>query len=210
MITTTKPLFATTAADLMTCDLVRIPQTMPLREAAQLLWRNQVSGAPVVNAEGKCVGVLSAMDLLRMNEKRPDITRLTSPPLPVTCSFQTDGQAADGSAVRLCTLPSGVCPIQRVQGDQDGKEQLVCSQPNSVLVDWQIVEMEQLPLEEVRHFMTTGAVTVPSDTNIRALARMMVNSRIHRLIVVEEEDNPVGIVSSTDLLIALALCDGES
>jgi CBS domain-containing protein len=175
-----------------------------------LLWQNQVSGAPVVNAEGKCIGVLSAMDVLRMAENRPDVSRLTAPPLPVTCSYQISAQAEDGSLMRLCTLPAGVCPIQRLHEGAHGEKQIVCSQPHSVLVDWQIVELEKLPDDDVRQFMTTGPVTVRADTDIRELARMMINAHIHRLIVVDEADKPIGIVSSSDLLIALARGDDEA
>jgi predicted transcriptional regulator len=38
-----------TDGDLMTSDLVRLTEDMPLREAASLLMKNHVSGAPVVD-----------------------------------------------------------------------------------------------------------------------------------------------------------------
>ena len=81
---------------------------------------------------------------------------------------------------------------------------LVCSQPHCVLVDWQIVEVEKLPSDEVRQFMTPDPVTVRPETSIRTLARMMIDAHIHRVIVVDNERRPIGIVSSTDLLAALA------
>jgi CBS domain-containing protein len=56
-----------TAGDLMKSDLVRLPEGMPLRDAARLLLQNQIGGAPVVNVHGKCVGVFSAMDFLRLS-----------------------------------------------------------------------------------------------------------------------------------------------
>src|SRR6516162_1975130 len=59
-----KPFLALTAADLMTAPVMTIPQEMSLREAARLLSRSSISGAPVVDAEGRCVGVLSASDFV--------------------------------------------------------------------------------------------------------------------------------------------------
>jgi len=59
MRTTWKPLPALTAADLMSVGVVRLTEEMPLRDAALLLFQNQIGGAPVVNAEGKCVGFTS-------------------------------------------------------------------------------------------------------------------------------------------------------
>lgn len=60
-----KPLFTLTAGDLMSRDLVLVPRDMSLRGAARLLARAQVTGAPIVNEEGRCIGVLSATDFLR-------------------------------------------------------------------------------------------------------------------------------------------------
>ena len=44
-----KPLACLTAADLMSRDLVLVPQEMSLQGAAHLLSRSHVSGAPVVD-----------------------------------------------------------------------------------------------------------------------------------------------------------------
>jgi CBS domain-containing protein len=59
-----KRFLALTAADLMTVPVRTIPQEMPLREAARLLHRANISGAPVVDGEGRCVGVLSSSDFV--------------------------------------------------------------------------------------------------------------------------------------------------
>ena len=158
----------------------------------------------MVDSEDRCVGVLSSIDFLRLAERRADLNTPASPPLPITCSFQTKHRTADGREVILCTLAPGVCPIQVKQTDRDGEAMLVCSQPHCVLVDWQIVEVENLPNDEVRQFMTADPVTVKPETSIRALARMMIDAHIHRVIVVDNERRPIGIVSSTDLLAALA------
>lgn len=76
-----------------------------------------------------------------------------------------------------------------------------------MFVDWQMVNLENIPEEEVRRFMTADPVTVRPDTTIRTLARMMIDAHIHRIIVVNDEQWPVGILSSTDLLAVLAYCD---
>ena len=56
----------------------------------------------------------------------------------------------------------------------------------------------------VRHLMTAPAVTVHVETPIRRAADLMVNRHIHRLVVVDDQDRPVGILSSLDLLKTLA------
>jgi CBS domain-containing protein len=203
----TKPLMALTAGDLMTREVGRLPEEMPLRDAARLLLRNQVSGAPVVDGQGKCVGVLSAIDFLRLSERRADVTKPTAPPMPITCPFQVEHRTSDGKEVTLCTLPPGVCPIQVQQEGPDGEELLVCSQPHCVFVDWQMVDVEKLPEDEVRRFMIPHPVTALPTTSIRNLAWMMVDAHIHRIIVVDKEWKPIGVVSSTDLLTAMACSD---
>src|SRR5579864_1630205 len=68
MLTTTKPLLSLSAHDLMSSDVVMIPEDMSLQAAARLLSRAGIGGAPVVNANGRCVGVLSASDFLHFAE----------------------------------------------------------------------------------------------------------------------------------------------
>jgi CBS domain-containing protein len=59
-----KSFLALTAADLMTAPVLTIPQETSLREAARLLSQSSISGAPVVDAEGQCLGVLSSSDFV--------------------------------------------------------------------------------------------------------------------------------------------------
>lgn len=69
MTTTTKPLVTLTAIDLMS---VTIPQEMALWDEASLLVKNQISRMPVVDGQGKWVGVLSAADFVRVVKNKAD------------------------------------------------------------------------------------------------------------------------------------------
>ena len=53
-----------TAADIMCQDVVTLPPTSTLSEAIDLLVGNHISGAPVVDASGKLVGVITEFALL--------------------------------------------------------------------------------------------------------------------------------------------------
>jgi CBS domain-containing protein len=55
----------------------------------------------------------------------------------------------------------------------------------------------------VRHLMTTPAVTVHAGTTLAHAAQLMVTRHIHRLVVVDDEDAPIGVISSLDLLRVL-------
>src|ERR1019366_1555422 len=147
-----KALVSQTAADLMSRNVVLVPQEMSLQGAARLLSRAHVSGAPVVNEKGRCVGVLSTTDFLHWVENG------NTRPKP--------------------------------------KE--------SVCRSWQIFGNEAAPTDTVGCFMTPDPVIVAVGASIGDLAQMMLDARIHRVIVVDHDERPIGIVSSTDVLAAVA------
>lgn len=148
MQTATKPLLTLTAADLMTAPVMTIPQETSLREAARLLCRAGISGAPVVSPEGRCLGVLSSHDFVTW-------------------------AGAEGEAIRF-------------------------------IAPWgEMIDVEDAPNSEIRHYMTTQPVTAAPTTPVGELAQIMVDAHIHRVLVVEQ-NRPTGIVTSTDVLAALA------
>jgi CBS-domain-containing membrane protein len=155
MRNTNKPLFNLTARDLMTAEVESIPQWMSLPVAARMLSRAHISGAPVVDGEGRCLGVISSMDFMTWAE---------------------GGEAAPNRT----------------------------HEEDSAHSAWQMMDPEAVPTNLVRRYMTADAVTVPPGMLIGELAQKMVDAHIHRVLVVNEENKPLGIVSSTDVLAALA------
>jgi CBS-domain-containing membrane protein len=153
MIPTTKPFQSLTANDLMSRNVEAIPREMSLQSAAHLLSQAHISGAPVVDAEGKCIGVISATDFVRWVEDK------------------------DQAAIR----PRGC-----------------------VHSAWEMLDYDNLPREEVGAYMTADPIVVPPSTRIVELAQMMLDAHIHRVIVVDTRRRPIGIVSSTDILAAVA------
>jgi CBS domain-containing protein len=145
----TRSLLALTAADLMKSPVVTIPQDTSLREAARLLHRSGVSGAPVVDPEGHCIGMLSSSDF---------VTRA--------------GDEGDGI---------------------------------SFLAPWgEMIDIEESPDDELRHYMTVQPVTVAGTIPLGELAQKMVDDHIHRVLVAGEHGRPCGIVTSTDVMAAVA------
>jgi CBS-domain-containing membrane protein len=157
-MTTTKDLFDLTAEDLMSRKVITVSQEMSLPAATGILAQAQIGGAPVVDSEGRCIGVFSTANLARRTrlEKRA---------------------AQTAPAVPGC----------------------VCS-------DWQVVEhdWDTLPAESVTWYMTMDPLLAPRETRIGELAKMMADAHIHRLIVAGTDRRPIGIVSSTDVLAAVA------
>ncbi|MCI0461228.1 MAG: CBS domain-containing protein [Gemmataceae bacterium] len=204
MNTTTTAFESLTARDLMSRELIRIPQDMSMRDAARLLFQNGISGAPVVDAQGACIGVLATTDFVALTSRR------LSPAAPAEasagCGFQKKEVGPDGAEVTLCTLPLGTCPLQAVEKRADGTAVLLCVEPDSVLADWQVVELARLPDGAVTRYMTPEPVMVAPDTPIARVARLMADLHIHRVIVAGSGRKPIGIVTSTDILTACAAC----
>jgi CBS domain-containing protein len=61
--------------------------------------------------------------------------------------------------------------------------------------------------EEVRDWMTPDPVTSPPTVSVSELARAMIDAHVHRVIIAEEDGRPIGIVSSTDILAAVAYAE---
>ncbi len=58
------------------------------------------------------------------------------------------------------------------------------------------------PLVCVEDFMTEDPLMVSPDVPAAAVARLMVQNRVHRVVVADERKQPIGIITSMDLLSA--------
>jgi predicted transcriptional regulator len=158
MVSPTKPLLSLTAAELMSQTLVVIPEEMSLKGAAHLLAQAAVTGAPVVDRQGRCVGVLSSTDFVHWM-------------------------------------------------DRENREVAACAASPAFWASWQIVDTDKLPDSTVRDYMTRDPVMVVAAATLGELTRKMLDVHIHRVIVTDCTNKPIGIVSSTDVLAALVRAD---
>ncbi|MBU0484926.1 MAG: CBS domain-containing protein [Proteobacteria bacterium] len=58
-----------TAKDIMTKEVISVTPDMPVDKLAVILWENRISGAPVVNADGKLIAVVTESDLVDQTKK---------------------------------------------------------------------------------------------------------------------------------------------
>jgi CBS domain-containing protein len=68
----------------------------------------------------------------------------------------------------------------------------------------EMIDIDDSPDNEIRHYMTAQPVTVAPTTPVGELAQKMVDAHIHRVLVVIDQSRPQGIVTSTDILAAVA------
>jgi hypothetical protein len=156
MATTTKPLLDLTAEDLMSRDVVTIPERLPLRSAACLLRRARVTGAPVVDNDGRCVGMLSAVDFLCWVEEGPEAGSCPHR----SCPYQTVGRLLNGVEAVVCALVGGRCPLQEAQPSTGGREASICLRPLRGAGPLAEV-IARLPLDAVGRFMTADVAVGP-------------------------------------------------
>lgn len=199
MTTTSKPLLALTASDVMNPNVVTISQDMSLRAAAHLLFQKQIGGAPVVDSNGRCIGVLSANDFVQWAHEGG--SGAEDVPLSA-CPFRTKGRLLTGQDAMICVLEEGSCRFQNVLPTTGGRHTSVCLLPRGEVSKWQV--KKDVPVSAVLRYMNTYIDTVGPLTPLRDIARKMVEAHIHRVYVVDEQHKPIGVVLSTDVLAALA------
>jgi CBS domain-containing protein len=194
------PLEKLTVQDVMHVSVETIPQDMPAREAARVLALSRTSCVPVVDARGRCIGVLSAGDRFRWaQEDRPDARDHAVP----RCRFQVKGRLLTGEEAVICTLAEGTCPLQAVRPLTGGRHTAVCLWPDGVFTDWQ-PEVADSPHSTASDHMATDVVTVPPHMPLPELARKFLDTHIHRAIVADGDGRPLGVVTTTDVLVAVA------
>ena len=58
--------------DLMTTDVITVSPETGIRDAARLMFRNRVSGLPVVSPAGTLIGIITEADFLRLEVERQE------------------------------------------------------------------------------------------------------------------------------------------
>ena len=143
--------------DVMSENPVRLSAGATMAEAAETLQRHGVSGAPVIDDQGECVGVLTAVDFISQK-------------------IAVAGQGAEGV---------------------DVENVLVQDKPGEPY------HVETLSHDVVQNYMSEDVQSISRSATIIEAARGMCAAHIHRIVVLDEANHPVGLVSSLDLVAAM-------
>lgn len=148
------------AGDVMSPNLATVTEHMTLDHLARFFVERKISGAPVLDGEGRLTGVVTTTDLARA--------------VAETSTVQADD----------------VSVYYRNADDAETLEDL-----GQRYVEQQSLTVRELMNHRIHH--------VPETATVPEVARIMVERRIHRLIVTRDE-RPVGIISSMDVLRIVA------
>lgn len=175
--------------DLMSTDVLSLHPTDSLREAADLLTAEHISGAPV--AEGNSVtGVLSTTDILDFAVSLPGspVHRENRPDWGGFDEAGTFGpeEENEASAVYFTDLwaNAGADVLERFR-ETDRPE-------------WDVLDEHT-----VSEAMSRGLHALYPDTTADEAARYLLEHEIHRVLVLED-DELVGVVTTSDLVRAIA------
>lgn len=87
--------------------------------------------------------------------------------------------------------------------DVDQADEPNAAPTDCVWCDWQIVDVRVPQRDEVRWHMTRDPVLVTKDTRLTEIAEILLVAHRDSVVVVDDEQRPVGIVTSKDALAAL-------
>ena len=139
-------------SEIMTTPVLTIEEDRTLEEVAQKMLNNKVGGLPVVDGDGKIVGMVTESDF-----------------------------SAKEHAI----------PFSRQYAPQ-------------LFGEWMSKEGVEKAYEAARKntidtIMSYPVATLDKDSNVADAIKLMLDKRIHR-VVIAEDDKPIGIVSRSDLL----------
>ncbi len=150
-----------TAGDIMRRDLIVVYDRDTLADAMALMTANHVTGLPVVNSQERCVGLISASDILNYEQEHAEI-------------------AAEAN-------------------------EAVANYFNPETQKWESVRVGSFALEQFGHVrvdevMSADVVSVDATMPLQAVAKKMVSERIHRVLVLNDQQRLLGIITSMDFV----------
>lgn len=70
--------------------------------------------------------------------------------------------------------------------------------------DWQIEPLQSEQDPEALHYLDLDPATISSQASLTEVVQLMLDTHRHSVIVLDEDDRPLGMVTSLDILAALA------
>jgi CBS domain-containing protein len=146
-------LYSLNVCDICRRDPVSVSKDDTLSFALTLMVENRTNALPVLNTADKCLGMISASDIINL-------------------VHELDEEMGD---------PADPAPQWLVSKVKD----------------------HDLGRRKVFEHMSTVVASVPNSLGIQAASAKMLQNKVHRMPVLDEDERVVGIISTTDILQAL-------
>jgi CBS domain-containing protein len=160
----------TPASRVMSTPVVTIPRGLPVKQAARMLLEKRLSGAPVVDGEGRGVGVLTLRDIVRYAEWHLECEEAAEDQRDLEIARELDRR------VRL------------EPGQARGRG----------------MRVDRMDRASVDQIMTPRLAFVRGDAPLRDVIRTFGELGVHRVFVCGKTESIVGVISTIDVVRALA------
>jgi CBS domain-containing protein len=189
-------------SSLMKSPVLTVAPDTLIDEAYLLLAQRRISSAPVVDAAGKALGVVSLTDLLRIGRLQPaslaGIQPIDLPTEPVSDHMHkgvitVSPNAPVSAAARLMADEH----VHRVYVEQEGKIVGVFS------IEEVLSAVRALRLEgAIGEVMTKPVITLPLTATIADATSRLDRTHLTGLVIVDEYHHPVGVFTQVEALAA--------
>ena len=159
------------AVDIMTTDVTTINCGQSVEELIQLFRVSHFTGLPVVDDNGKAMGLVSETDILRA------LAYTLSPP---------------GDS-------SGEIALKQPERERMATTRLLSAVRRADVEVYAAVVMRELLTRTVRELMSPVLVSCRPETPLAEVCETMAWKGIHRVVVLDEEGRVVGLISALDL-----------
>ena len=182
------------ALDLMTRTPVTVPTDMRVGALCDLLQEKNINGAPVVDEEGRLVGVVTQEDIIygAMGHPLPEDGGFSAAGVPAPGGETASGRKAGRPSKRVVAMLRGrhlqeAPPARPRQGEKP------------FWAEHRAPDPMEMPVSTI---MTSPAISAEEDTLVLDLCRIMWSLRIHRVPILKR-GTVTGLVSSMDLCRAV-------
>ncbi len=159
------------ASDVMTRDVATVREDLPIAKLLEMLPERGYSGFPVVDGDGRAVGLISQNDVLRALAYA-----VAGDDLPP--EFQAGRRRAATHLIGRATPAPAPAPDAAARGSA----------------------VARLLGRPVRDVMTPSVEACAADAPVADVCETMARRRIHRVVVLDRERRVAGIIAALDLV----------
>ncbi|BEP17128.1 CBS domain-containing protein [Pyrofollis japonicus] len=214
-----RPLDSVFVREIMTGDVVTITQGRSLREAARLMLQHNIGGLPVVDEEGRLVGIITKTDIVRAYAER-----LRGKYKASDFMYSDVPKAAPSHSVSYVIDLLYSHPSRRVLVVDSGEIVGIIA-PSDIAFLAEYPSVSRTKSKSVRRFaelpkgrlgpvyeytiitaqdvMTPDPITVAEDSDLAEAAKLMIRHGFSSVPVVGEKE-PLGVVVKHNILQAIA------
>ena len=173
--------------DVMTSEVFKLTENTSVADAIDILTQRRIGGAPVVDSEGKVIGIVTDSDIIKLLKEQAETLRKSEK----TEERYEAHQGRESVALDFLSFATldWLWDLWNMRSVGN--------------VFKALQESEMLVGTTVKRIMTSKVVTVSEDEPLRVVPELMNRHSINRIPVVDAANHLIGIVARADVIKAL-------